>query len=195
MPRGRPRKKELVTKTEFATRCGLKLSQISMYTGGHDPRLVVDEDTGKIDVRNPTNNLFLETYKKKKDRENALNTADSDVRTKLAELMKIEADAKWKAVKARKELKELIDKRIVEDVFLLLGKTFRELLLPQGERVSPKLCSLFENIDKEKIIEVQNIIDEENGMVLDDIKKTLKQKIKDNDFFDVIDDDDEIFGG
>jgi hypothetical protein len=193
-PRGRPRKKELITKTAFAMKCGLKLSQISMYTGGNDPRLVVDEETGQIDVRNPVNNLFLETYRKKKDRENALDTADSDVRTKLAELMKIEADAKWKAVKARKELGELLDKRIIEDVFLILGKTFRELLLPQGERVSPKICSLFESIDKEKMIQVQEVIDDENGKVLDEIKKVLKEKIRENNFFDVLDDG-EIFGG
>lgn len=192
MPRGRPRKPQYVSMSEFARKCGLQLSQISTYAGGTNPRVIINEELKEIDIRNKVNEAFLETCKKKKDRDNALSDVDRDVRLKLAELMKAESDAQYKAVKAREALHDLIDKSVMESTFLAIGKTIRELLLPQGERVSPKICSLFENIDKKKIIEVQELVDNENGEVLDEIKKQLRKKIEENDFFNTLDDN-ELF--
>lgn len=187
-PRGRPKKKENVSMSEFARMCGFNPRDISNYTGGVEPRVIVEDR--KIDIRNPTNKKFLQDYQLKKEKKALLDEANTEARITIAEVMKKEADAKWKAIKARKETKELIDVRVVEKVFLMVGRTIRELLLPQGERVSPKVCAEFGNVERDMMLKVQNIVDDENEKALEEIINTLKTAVEEEEFFECFDDKD-----
>lgn len=187
-PRGRPKKKENVSMAEFARMCGFDSRDIHNYTGGVNPRLIIEDK--KVDIRNPVNKKFLEEYRLKKEKEALLDEANTEARITIAEVMKKEADAKWKAIKARKETKELIDVRVVEKVFLMVGRTIRELLLPQGERVSPKVCAEFGNVEREMMLKVQNIVDDENEKALEEIINTLKTAVEEEEFFECFDDKD-----
>ena len=186
--RGRPRKADKVTKTRFAELCGFPVSSLHHYTGGVNPKVIISANDDKVDLKDPINAKFLAERQHAETKKQILEEAETDARLTIAEVMKKEADAKWKAVKARKETKELIDSRMVEKVFLMTGRTIRELLLPQGERVAPKVCAEFGNVNREMILKVQNIVDDENEAALAEIIDTLKKAIEEEEFFECFDD-------
>lgn len=180
--RGRPRKKELVSKIRFAEMCGMNHNTLNHYMGGDDPRVITDAESGKIDLRNEKNDEFLRIQKVKINQKQALESADFETRTKIAELLKIESDAKWKASKARRDIGDLILKDMVEFGYAAIAKAIRELILPIGDRIAPEIAAIFETTDRKKILKARKKINDEHGRALEDIIKTIKEQVDNEDF-------------
>lgn len=140
-------------------------------------------------VRNKLKRLNLaddvQSGKRGRFKDNFLNNTDESEeiipRAELAKIRKDEVAAKLGEVKFQKELNKLVLREFCENVFVLFGKTIREMLLPQGQRLAPLIGGIFESTDPEKIRAVQIKIDEENGRCVSDVIGIVERGILTDD--------------
>ena len=192
--RGRPRKielpdgKDLMTQIGFMRKTGMARSHFAAYVAAGK---IIQEENGKIDANNPVNAEFIETQKRRSRKKAYLDMESVPERTVKANLLKIESDARWKSIKAQREMNKLIDSRLVQNVFGLIGKNIRNLLFPIGTRLSPNLCAMCGTTDSEIILKVQNEIDEEVSRAIEDLIKVTIVDIQNDSSVDTVPDDEE----
>jgi len=192
--RGRPRKSEstdnknLMTQIGFIRKTGMAGNNFSAYVAAGK---IVVEENGKIDANNPVNAEFIETQKRRSRKKAYLDMESVPERTVKANLLKIESDARWKSIKAQKEMNNLIDKKLVQNIFGLMGKNIRNLLFPVGTRLSPNVCAMCGVTNSETILKVQGEIDEEIARAIEDLIKITVIDIENDNSVDTVFEDDE----
>lgn len=190
--RGRPKRNpedDLVTQTEFMRQSGLPRNNFAAYVA--EGRIVYDQDTKLVDKTNPVNARFLRDQKRKSKKRVMIDTAQVDERTVKANLLKVEADARWKSIKAQREMNKLIDTKLVENIFGLIGKNIRNLLFPVGTRLAPNICAICGTTDSEIVLRVQTEIEEEIAKAIEDLVKVTVVDIQNDDSVDTVFEDDE----
>ena len=190
--RGRPKRDpedNLVTQTEFMRQSGLPRNNFAAYVA--EGRIVYDQETKLVDKTNPVNARFLRDQKRKAKKKVMIDTAQVDERTIKANLLKVEADARWKSIKAQREMNELISVKIVENTFGLIGKNIRNLLFPVGTRLAPNICAICGTTDSEIVLKVQTEIEEEIAKAIEDLVKVTVVDIQNDDSVDTVFEDEE----
>jgi hypothetical protein len=192
--RGRPKKSEstdnknLMTQIGFIRKTGMARNNFSAYVAAGK---IIVEENGKIDANNPVNSEFIEAQKRRSRKKAYLDMESVPERTVKANLLKIESDARWKSIKAQKEMNTLINKKLVQNVFGLMAKNIRNLLFPVGTRTAPNVCALCGVTDSETQLKVQAEIDEEIARAIEDLIKVTVIDIQNDDSVETIPEDDD----
>lgn len=193
--RGRPKKtestddKNLMTQIGFIRKTGMSKNNFSAYVASGK---IIQEEDGKIDANNTVNAEFIEAQKRRSRKKAYLDMESVPERTVKANLLKIESDARWKSIKAQREMNKLIDSRLVQNVFGLMGKNIRNLLFPVGTRLAPNLCAICGVTDSEIILRVMNEIDEEIARAIEDLIKITVVDIQNDSSVETVPDDDDF---
>ena len=148
-----------------------------------------EEERGKVDTQDPTNISFVEKMKKKairKERNKEENIPDRILR---ADLLKKESDARWKAIKAKKEMNDLLDKGLVKNVFDNIGRNIRELFFPIGARLASNVAALCGCTDSSIVLEVQRAIDIDISKAIEDVIIATSVDLENDDTVQTYDSD------
>lgn len=100
------------------------------------------------------------------------------VRALKAKVEKDEIDIRLKKIKAQKDLNQLIDKKLVQDIFGRMGKCIREMIFPLPDRLSDEIAAMFESTDTEKVSSVRKLISEDISRFLTDFLSIMETDLK-----------------